>query len=74
MGMPHHHAWQALLSWAQAEKLSAAESKLMKDYCEYIKKDPMQVRHVRICRCYNKDMIKLECVTQMGSRSYHAWQ
>jgi hypothetical protein len=79
MGMPHHHAWEALLSWVQEDKPSAADSKTLADYCEFVKKDPvktltMQVRHVRIAKCFNKDMKKLEVNTQQDSRSYLVWQ
>eukprot|EP00972_Heterocapsa_arctica_P081105 11950558-Heterocapsa_arctica.AAC.1 len=77
--MPHHHAWEALLAWVTTVTSSASESKLIKDYCEFIKKDPVktlteQVRHVRVCKCYNKDMKKLEVNTKQDSRSYHIWQ
>lgn len=79
MGMPHHHAWNAMLEKIAAEAPLGIESRAIKDYSDFVKNDPVkictaQVRHVRVCKCYDKTMKKLEVNCFPGSQSYLLWQ
>ena len=56
-GMPHHHAWNAMLEQVTKEAKPGVESRAIKDYSHFVKQqsDPVkiltvQVGHVRVCK------------------------
>ena len=82
MGMPHRHAWNAMLAQIVKEALpQGAELKAIKDYSDFVKQSPdpaalltLQVRYERVCKCYDKTMKKLEVNCFPNSQSYILWQ
>ena len=80
MGMPHHHAWNALIETVKRDAPSGAfECKAIEDYSAFVKTDPVtiltkQVRYVRVTKCYDKTMKKLEVNCYPDCQSYKLWQ
>ena len=79
MGMPHHHAWNAMLERVKKDAPAGPECKAITEYSDYIKTNPVlllttQVRYVRITKCYDKAMKKLEVNCHPDSQSWAVWQ